>query len=280
MTTRVDTPKREVEVKVRKGEMITVCGLNLYPIMMTDYEEFLYCKDALSMRQTSFPVKYLSKNYLSAIYGMEMDSIRETKKPTGIFAKIINLLCLSLRIGEDRDKIIRRAIFYRKGTNELDHLAFPSDGEIVTITPRDFSLQVRPILAAQNGIELPKEMQNIDLVRSYEYLKQQKANAAKKMNVNIGDLISSVAFQSKIREREICDWTVLEFEQRRKAIERDKRYTMYGQAELSGMVSFKNGNPAPSWEYDVLDDSLGTMDLSEVGKRLGGGAKEGGKLPA
>ena len=36
------------------------------------------------------------------------------------------------------------------------------------------------------------------------------------------------------------------------------------------MVTFKKGNPAPSWEFDVLDDSLGTVSLSELGNRVRG----------
>ena len=78
--------------------------------------------------------------------------------------------------------------------------------------------------------------------------------------------IASVAYQSGIRERDINEWTVREFENRRKAIQRDKRYQMYGTAELSGMVSFKKGNPAPCWEFDIKADECGTMPLSEIGK--------------
>lgn len=60
-----------------------------------------------------------------------------------------------------------------------------------------------------------------------------------------------------------------EFENRRKAIERDKKYTLFGQAEMSGMVSFKNGNPYPSWCYDSIDESMGTMTTTALAKQNG-----------
>ena len=140
-------------------------------------------------------------------------------------------------------------------------------------TPLDFSTRFRQIIAEQNGLELPDEAENIALVQDNEKLKELN-NKGKSLNVNLDDLIASVAYQSKVSEKEIMTWTVREFENRKKAIDRDKRFMLCGQAEMSGMVSFKSGNPAPSWQFDVLDNSLGTMESSKLQKTLSGVAEQ------
>ena len=132
------------------------------------------------------------------------------------------------------------------------------------MTAREFSNIIRPLIAEQNGLKLPDESENAELVKDAELL--AKADNDISLDINTDDLIASVAYQSGIRERDINEWTVREFENRRKAIQRDKRYQMYGTAELSGMVSFKKGNPAPCWEFDIKADECGTMPLSEIGK--------------
>lgn len=270
MTSLIDTPNREIKGRIRRGEPITVCGLTFYPITMERYEEFLQCKTAIALRQSTFPVKYLSKDYLSAIFAMELDAVAKDKKGTGILFNIIEFLILALRIAGDRKKIMQESISFRTDTREIECIRLPLDnGEIAEISPMDFSTRIRPILAQQNGIELPNEMQNLDLVRSNEYLQSQKQRDVK-LKVDTNDLIAAVAYQSKIRERDILEWTVLEFENRRRAIERDKEYSVYKTAELSGMVKFPKGNPVPSWCFDVIDDSLGTASLEELGKRLVG----------
>lgn len=269
MTNRVDTKRKEIKNKALRGEPVYSCGLVLYPITMADYEEYINCKSALSLRQSTFPVKYLKKDFLSAIFAMEMDAIESKKENSGMLFRIMNLLLLSLRIGDDKKEVMKKCLRYDPKTKELRSIVVPSDGEIIEITPLDFSTKIRPIIAELNGIELPKESQNLDLVESNEWLKSRNKNSSK-LDVNVTDSIASVAYQSGIRIREIMDWTVLEYELRRKAIERDKKYSTYKTAELSGMVTFKDGNPFPSWEYDVFDDSLGTISLSELGSRLKG----------
>ena len=86
-----------------------------------------------------------------------------------------------------------------------------------------------------------------------------------KLKFDLDNLISSVAYLSHTDERTVDEWTVLQFERRNKAIQRDKQFMLYGQAEMSGMVSFKNGNPYPSWCFDRTDNlSPALLNLDEM----------------
>ena len=76
-----------------------------------------------------------------------------------------------------------------------------------------------------------------------------------------------MAYVSGLTEAELDDWTVLQFEHRLKAIERDKTFTLYRQAELSGMVKFPNGNPCPSWCYDAKTLTAGLIPLSDIAQK-------------
>lgn len=254
--------------KIRCGEPITRCGLTLYPIQMSDYEQFMECRSVWTLRLGTLPVKYQMLDYISALYSLEMDTISAYGAKTGFFERAIRLFYLSLRIGvekiADTFRITEKDI---GGNRVLDELIIVLEDREMRIKSFEFSTQIRPLVAEMNGLELPDESENLDLVKDIEEL-QSKAQG-KPLNQNLNDLISSVAYQSHVSEKEINTWTVREFEARKRAIDRDKRYMMYGQAELGGMVSFKQGNPAPSWCFDAIEDSLDNHGLEMLGKAFG-----------
>lgn len=263
--------KTDRKILIRQGKPIEELGLTFYPIQMCHYEEFLMYKDALTLRLSTLPVKYAVKDYLNAIFALEIDSVKDKGENVGLFRRAISLFMLSLRIEGNMEKFIKEQIAYRKvGKDEfeIDRIVMTQNNNTVEIKSIDFSTKLRKLIAEQNGVELPEEDLNTDLVKGQEELAELNGSKIK-LNVSTDSLISSVAYNSKVSEREIDDWTVREFENRRKAIERDKKYTLYGQAEMSGMVSFKKGNPFPSWCYDSIDESMGTMSTSALAKQNG-----------
>lgn len=261
---------------VRQGKPVECLGLTFYPIKMYHYDDFLASKDALVLRLGTLPVKYAIKDYLNAIFSLEYDAVQGNGVGIGLFNRAISLLLMSLRIDVNLKEFIGKQVFIRQvGENdfEIDHIVVIQNNIRVEITPQDFSSQIRPLIAEQNGLELPNESDNAELVKAQEELTELN-NSTKRLKQSTTSLIASVAYNSKVGEREIDEWTVREFENRRSAIERDKRYTLYSQAELSGMVSFKNGNPFPSWCYDTIDDTMGTMALSSLGNAIGGATQK------
>ena len=261
---------------VRQGKPVECLGLTFYPIKMYHYDDFLASKDALVLRLGTLPVKYAIKDYLNAIFSLEYDAVQGNGVGIGLFNRAISLLLMSLRIDVNLKEFIGKQVFIRQvGENdfEIDHIVVIQNNIRVEITPQDFSSQIRPLIAEQNGLELTNESDNAELVKAQEELTELN-NSTKRLKQSTTSLIASVAYNSKVSEREIDEWTVREFENRRSAIERDKRYTLYSQAELSGMVSFKNGNPFPSWCYDTIDDTMGTMALSSLGNAIGGATQK------
>lgn len=273
---------REITIAVRKSLPIEKGGLTLYPITMADYDDYVICKDALTILQASLPAKYLGFDYMSALFAMAMDEAQGTldfsngsaASSPGLklaFQRVLRLLQLSLRVSEKEIADIASDIVYTKNEFDelsIDHIVIHQNGKDVNLTPSVFSQVIRPLIAFQNAIELPDETANPDLIN--ESKKYKKDADGVKLKPDVDDLIASVAYLSHVSAAEILTWTVREFEYRARAIERDKRYMLCAQAETSGLASFEKGNPAPSWFYDADIDSLGTTSLSELGKKLGG----------
>lgn len=279
--------QRERRLHIRRGEPIRECGLDLFPITMDHYEDFIQCKDALTLRLSSLPVRFVSMDYLSAVFALELEAIRNGTSGSagGFFFRLMRFFGLSLRI-EVSAELLNDCVFYRVDGQKnvtIDHLELTQTGadgnpNTATVTPFQFSSILRPLIAAQNQIVLPDESENADLVDAYE-MKKQIENKGVALKTDLDDLVSSVAYLSGVSDAEIMDWNVRDFENRRRAIERDKRYMLYAQAEMSGMVTFKNGNPYPSWCFDAADDKLGTMEYAELAKTLSGAAAPGAGLP-
>ena len=281
---------RERRLRIRRGEPVRECGIDLFPITMDHYEDFIQCKDALTLRLSSLPVRYVSLDYLSAVFALELDALRRRDSDPsvssgGFFFRLMRLFGLSLRIDMTAE-LLNESVFYRTsggGDIAIEHIAITqtdADGNPrqADITPFQFSSVLRPLIAAQNQITLPDESENADLVDAYQKKKEidQRGVALK---TDLDDLVSSVAYHSGVSDAEIMDWNVRDFENRRRAIERDKNFMLFKQAEMSGMVTFKNGNPYPSWCFDAADDRLGTMEYAELAKTLQGAAAPGSGIP-
>lgn len=258
--------------KIRKGEPITLRGLTFYPIKMSDYEQFLACKDVLLLRMTSLPVKYMAKDYVNALFAMDLDSHKENGTSRGMYERFMRLLYLSLRMEvEDMQKYAGDIVVADiRGELFLKEIKINQSGVEQKIRAGILSSEIRELIAKMNGLELPDENENIALIRDIEERNRMRQKESKvELKYSIPDLISSVAYLSHVSEREINEWTVREFEARRRAIDREKKYMLYGQAEMSGMVTFKNGNPVPSWCYDAEIDEFANNGFEKLGEIFG-----------
>ncbi len=266
--------KRERKARIRRGQPIEALGLQFYPITMADYEEFLECKGVLALRMTSLAkqsFEYISMPFLSALWAVDYDTALATGKPVGMMGRILLLLCLSLRLGHDeQEKLLHSVYCDRSNPRNLHHIEVTQDGQTVQINPVDFTTTVRPLIAEQNGIELPDESFNPDIVQTERQMREERES---KVKFDLATLIASVASASNVRQRDIDEWTVLEFETQRQALDRKINYMVYTQAEMSGMVKFPRGNPYPSWCFDraeTLTDALITVDeMQEKYKGVG-----------
>ena len=243
--------KRERKARIRRGQPIEALGLQFYPITMADYEEFLECKGVLALRMTSLAkqsFEYITMPFLSALWAVDYDTARMTGKPVGMTGRVLTLLCLSLRLGHEKQEELLHSVYCdRSDPRNLHHIEVTQDGKTVQIDPVDFTTTIRPLIAEQNGIELPDESFNPELVEEEQNIAQDKEG---KLHFDIDTLIASVAHASGLRECDIDEWTVTEFERRRQAIERSLNYSIYTPLVQMGMVKFKDGNPYQSWCFD------------------------------
>lgn len=245
--------KRERKARIRKGLPIEALGLQFYPIRMTDYDEFLECKNALCIRQISLAKQstdYLFMPFISALWAFDYDLAILTGNTMGLFERTIRFLLLSLRLESSNDNSIK-CFVEQSNQRMLSHIeVIQTDGKSVKISPAEFTAVIRPLIADQNGLTLPDESENPELVEEEHYIAQEHEM---KLKYDSDTLIASVALASCLREHEVDEWTITEFERRKQAIERDKLFMLYSQAEMSGMVKFKKGNPFPSWCLDKQD---------------------------
>ena len=237
-------------------------GLTLYPILMQEYESFLQGKSAISFLARSLPLEYLSQPLLSAFYRMDMTALRQGEEPSGMFYRSLLFLALSLRLGEgkseeERVKLFRVAAEREQPDKLLAVEAETGEREKIRITPVMFQ-RLRPILAAQNGIELLSDDTNPDLLEAERDIAQQRGP---KLDYRMDSLISTVAALSGSEERDLEDWPILKFQRRQEALERVLNFLICGVGETQG-TKWKKGNPYPSPFFDrVQEDSAALVSL-------------------
>lgn len=230
-------------------------GIELHPITMQDYERYQLCKSALLIRQSTLPASYAAMPYLKALYAYDM----ETEYAGGWTVKVLNVLAMAMQ------RPIQCLKVFTNSDGEFAEIRYESSSEVMRITANDFA-RIRTIITAQNGDKLPDEAENAELVEA-------EMDIAQKQNMNLEydfeTLIASVALQYRMRPKEILQWTIREFENAKRAIDRDKLYMMCTAAEFSG-TKWKNGNPAPSWFADKKRaGSIALEPLKDLAARLG-----------
>lgn len=241
------------------GEPIKAnCGAVLYPVKMRQYAEWSSCKSALLIRQTTLPVQYVVRPYLSAVFKLDADN----GFMLGLTQSLRMLISMAtLRPLEDIDILVSA-----RDPTELAAFVYTVGDEVVRIGPKEFS-EVRRIIANQNGEELPDESENPELVQAEMDI---AALNAPKLKYDIETMLESVSYVAKIPIKELFDMTIRSFMRLRKAIDRDKMFTIYTTASLSGFVKFKDGIPVPSWCFDKAEEtSIGVESLAAFAARTG-----------
>lgn len=247
----------EMEKAMAWGEAITdeKSGITLHPITLRNYEVYQSCKSALMIRQSTLPASYVSMPYLKAIYAFDS----EHGFSLGLMRNILRVLAMALHMPEDSF-----VVYVEKANPEELADIRCTENENCKIDSSTFN-RIRKIICAQNGDELPNESENIELVEAERDIAM--LNAAK-LDYSFEKLLSSVAYQYKLRPREMMDWTIREFENAKRAIDRDKGYMLCAQAENAG-GKWKNGNPCPSWYADKKrEGSIALEPLKDLAARL------------
>lgn len=244
---------------IDNDEPVEVDGLTLYPIYMRDYRRFEAAKPALLVRQGSLPVKYAVLRYLSALFEMDKDAYDETGQALGFINGIVTILALALRLPVDVTVKQTQIKVSDDDRQALVCLETRIGDALYRVTPALFD-KLRPIIAAQNGLELPDETENVDLVEAENDIAARNVQSVEE---NIETLLASVARDQRCRRADLLEYTIREFNGLKAAIERDKMFMLYQTAELSGNVKFTKGNPCPSWCYDRKEKASSLISMRD-----------------
>ena len=245
-------------------------GITLYPILVDKLEEFTRCRAALEFLHQSLPVAMIQIPLLSAFFQLEIAASALEQEggeaiKISLFSDAIYLLSLSLRLGlnEERDEVLGRRVLVatdRENPTILREVDFiTDDGEIIKISPGQYG-RFKPIIAAQNGVELQPEDANPELVEAERAILAAKAP---KLVYDNAVRISWVAAHTHADEEQIYNWPILKFERRCEVLKRSMDYLIYGFGQAAGMVTYKDGNPVPSPIFGKIAESAAMRSLSE-----------------
>ena len=244
-------------------------GIKLFPITVREYRTFNNARPAIDFLQQSLPVRYLSMPLLSAYFAMDVENYDKGQPSDGLFARSILFLVLALRYKpelspEDRVGEFASGILTSPDNHSiLKGIVFEQDGEEHKITPVLFQ-RMRPVLAAQNGIELLSADVNPELVEAERDIAEMNGP---ELDYNLNSLLSTLAVLSGTGEKEIYDWPILRMQRYRDSYSRVLSFLIYGFASATG-TKFKGGNPVPSPFFDRLNIDGGS--LIDMGTFTGG----------
>ena len=209
----------------------------------------------------SLPVTLVGKPLLNAFFEMDRESLEQHGQPVGLLSTAVLLLSLCLRLDGDEvsvsDRLSRFILSVDEETqSRLKSIKFLMNGEEKEITPVKFEA-LRPILAAQNGVEIPDEYANPELVEAELDIASQNAP---KLDIKAENLIHGVAAFSGCPEEDIYGWAILKLYDRANSYHRMAEYIICGVGEMQG-AKWKGGNPHPSPWYDKQKTSVSLVSL-------------------
>ena len=237
--------------QIQKFLPIETEGITLYPVTVEYWEEFRACVPALEFMRQSLPVALLQIPLLDALNHLEaVNSGNEEKSgfKFTLFSDTLYALCLALRLGlgMEREKVLEarvRLLPEKEHPEYIERIFFiADDGDIYSITPRQYE-RLRPIIAAQNGIKIPSEDENPELVYADKILRAQKSP---KLENDLAKMVSWCAVFSHAEEIEIYGWALLKFLNRCEVLQRSMDYVIFGIGAASGLAKYENGPPVPS----------------------------------
>ena len=240
-------PFKNKKEALLRYEPIELNGLVYYPIKVADLDKWQALKPVLCMRQGTLPAVYACMTYIQCVWALDYSAKSNIGEgQDGIWNALLSVLFLSLRLSEgDEIQAIGDPAFPQTITN----IRIVKDGQETDITPMEF-MQVRKLIADQNGAELPDEADNPDLIEA-----ANDTQSADTLNIDYSDAdyLTSIASAKGLRRKDLFDWPIKELEDETKALRRRYGYFLASIAESQG-AKFKGGNPYPTWMFDKKKD--------------------------
>lgn len=256
----------EILDKIDRYEPVTVEGITLYPVRVSESRAFEFGRVALEFVQQSLPVAYLSVPLLTAFYQMDLDALQTTGQVSGMLSSAVALLYLSLRLGEGMEPSERakRTLILPDENNprKLREIRFLGEEGQVSVSPRQFG-RLRPVIAAQNGIRLASETANPEILKMEAMMAKKDLEG---LEIRLSDKVIFAAQGCGLPEEDVWSWPILKLDRNVELLRRRLDYLAVTTGQMSGMVSFKDGNPVPSPYWGRKRNGLASMQsLGAVG---------------
>ena len=236
--------------------------LEFHPLTVRDYPLYETARPAFELMLSSLKDPRLARlPWCGCLWALDKECEQQTGKPGMFLAWVLCVMATALRLDATAS-----------GTFPLRPV-FAQTGELTAIMVGDVQTNyallnmrqmddIRQIIAAQNGYDLPNENWNPELVRAAQ---ENAKRGSTNLDVNFEDLVYSVAFNAHCRASEIYGWTIREFHKTQEAIDRTLGYVIYSLADKSGFVTYKYGTPYPSWKFNRnADMPVGFKTISEI----------------
>ena len=242
---------------------IKYMGLTLYPVLMKDIFTFNKTAGVVMINPLDFnDPKVASMSYLELI--INLSAMQEDFKENLIdFLKLVfHVEDTDLKVTVEQDG--KQNLYFLWISQKKDEITKENIWEKVSASK---FTKLKDLICFQNGLEVLDLGQNQDIIRTKRALARQ---ATLDGAPTVSDQIYSVSCVTGIDVRTIMNtWTINRFNEMLKACDRIIHYKIYRSAEMSGMVTFKNGIPVKSW-LKSEDNSEGKMKtLAEASNAFG-----------
>lgn len=254
--------------QIQENAPVVYEGLTLYPMLVRDYPLYSRAKQSFELMLGSLRNPKLARlPWCACLWELDKECEKQQGKIGEYLIDVLCVLATALRLDVDADtqRIPLRPVYSNSG--ELTAILLGEPQTNFTLLNMQQMDDVRRIIAAQNGYEIPDENWNPELVRAaQENAQRNGADLAYDMEA----LIYSVALNAHCRAKDIYDWPIREFHKTQEAIDRTLGYVIYTLSEKSG-VTYPKGNPYPTWKFDRKSDmpagfrSIADIDASAKG---------------
>ena len=241
--------------EIRENVPVVYNGLTLHPLTVRDYDLYLRAKPAFEIMQASLGVPKLARLPWGACLWALDETYRQNSGQLGHFlSDVLLVLAKALRLdayadaGNGGKESYPIRPLFANGDLTAIVVGMPPNNAVLDM--RQMS-DIRAILAAQNGYEIPDENWNPELVRAAQ---ENEARGGLSVDGKLETLVYSVAFQCKCRPADVYGWTIRELQGMQAAADRSLNYVIYTMAEASGNVKFEKGNPFPTWKFNRKSD--------------------------
>lgn len=223
-------------------------GIKIYPIKLRDYFIFNYVVECLLIDKNSIPdAKVISMSYLDFLIET---STEENKNIDRLSA----LLYLVIDKNENEIKLYKD-----KGKNILEICGVFIDG-------KDFD-NIKKIILDQNLIETPDYTIQKEIRDKIEEGKRIRGKSSKMADLE--DQMISLSISTGLSLENIYNMSYRKFVKSISRADLLLHYKIYLQAQMSGMVSFKDTSFIKHWLTDTSEKGEdGLMALNDVTKKI------------